>query len=195
MEESLREICREARERKHITAQDLSDETGIPFSTINNYFASASRAPSVYNAGLICAVLGVSLDKYFGIEPEITPEERLRQFEESRDADIRAARLEGNLEQLSAALVEHKKQMRRMRKLLYIMSALFTIVLLVSTGYIFLDFKLPHVGIIRGGEMGIFGIVVLILLCCSVAMILASIISAAKYRRQFERDLWGAYYE
>lgn len=62
---TLREICKEAKVRQGITTQQLADETGISISTINNYFASASKAPSVYNAGDICAVLGVSLDRYF----------------------------------------------------------------------------------------------------------------------------------
>ena len=67
MEDTLKELCREARDRQNITIQDLADETGISISTIGNFFATKSKAPNVYNAGAICAVLGVSLDRYFGI--------------------------------------------------------------------------------------------------------------------------------
>lgn len=58
MNPTLRDICKDAKIRKGITTQKLSDETGISISTINNFFATASKSPSVYNAGDICAVLG-----------------------------------------------------------------------------------------------------------------------------------------
>lgn len=75
MEDTLKELCREARDRQNITIQDLADETGISISTIGNFFASKSKAPNVYNAGAICAALGVSLDRYFGITEKLSPED------------------------------------------------------------------------------------------------------------------------
>lgn len=38
MEDTLKELCREARDRQNITIQDLADETGISISTIGNFF-------------------------------------------------------------------------------------------------------------------------------------------------------------
>lgn len=67
----IRDICREKRDEKKLTAQQLADETGIPLSTVNNYFASTSKAPSVYTVGPICKALGVSMDDYFGIVREV----------------------------------------------------------------------------------------------------------------------------
>lgn len=65
-EKTLRELCKESRGYK--TAQEIADETNIPISTVNNFFAVASKAPSVYTAGPICRACGVSLDKFFGID-------------------------------------------------------------------------------------------------------------------------------
>ena len=66
---SLQDECYEARTQQRKTAQIIADESGIPFSTVNNFFAAASKHPSVYTVGPICKSLGVSLDHYFGIVP------------------------------------------------------------------------------------------------------------------------------
>lgn len=77
----LQDICREAKERKKLTNQDVADKSDVNISTVNNFFSSASKSPSVYTVGPICAVLGVSLDRIFEIVPddpgdEPTPSER-----------------------------------------------------------------------------------------------------------------------
>lgn len=46
MEDTLKELCREARDRQNITIQDLADETGISISTIGNFFATNPRRPT-----------------------------------------------------------------------------------------------------------------------------------------------------
>lgn len=177
------DLCREAKERKRITAQELADETGISISTINNYFASASKAPSVYNAGMICAVLGVSMDGYFGIEPEQTAEERLQQAMDNRAADIRAARLEGGMEQLSGAVKEHKAQLHNLRVLLFTVCALFTVVLLVVAWYVLFDYEVPNRGLIQGGETGVFAWAIILLLAVCFVVIILALVSAARYTK------------
>lgn len=39
----------------------------VKIITINNFFAASSKLPSVSTAGAIYAVLGVSLDRFYGI--------------------------------------------------------------------------------------------------------------------------------
>lgn len=73
MEESLQEICREAKYRAKMTAQDISDCSDVPLSSVNNFFSSSSKMPSIYTAGPICRVLGVSIDAFFHIKPTPDP--------------------------------------------------------------------------------------------------------------------------
>lgn len=73
MEESLQELCREAKYRAKMTAQDISDYSDVPLSSVNNFFAAASKMPSIYTAGPICRVLGVSIDAFFHIQPTPDP--------------------------------------------------------------------------------------------------------------------------
>lgn len=37
MEDTLKELCREARDRQNITIQDLADETGISIDVIHKF--------------------------------------------------------------------------------------------------------------------------------------------------------------
>lgn len=68
--ETIQDICWKERETQRKTAQTIADESGISISTVNNYFSSASKQPSVYTVGPICKSLGVSLDRYFEIVPK-----------------------------------------------------------------------------------------------------------------------------
>lgn len=51
MEKSLQDTCRDAKLEQHITAQEIADRSGVPLSSVNNFFASTSKAPGVYAAG------------------------------------------------------------------------------------------------------------------------------------------------
>ena len=58
-----------------MTAQDIADASNVPLSTVNNFFANASKSPSINTAGSICAVLGISLDAYYGVGTHYTATE------------------------------------------------------------------------------------------------------------------------
>lgn len=73
---TIKDLCWQSRDKKRMTAQDISDESGISLSTVNKFFAAASQSPSVYTVGPICAALDVSLDQYFGIVVENDLSER-----------------------------------------------------------------------------------------------------------------------
>lgn len=94
MEESLQEICREAKYREKMTAQDISDNSDVPLSSVNNFFSSSSKMPSIYTAGPICRVLGVSIDAFFHIQPTPNPsiEAQLAHEQEMNQLRVRAIR-------------------------------------------------------------------------------------------------------
>lgn len=58
-----------------MSSQELAERSGIPLSTVNNFFAAASKLPSAATAGAICAILGVSMDAVYGIKepPDVAP--------------------------------------------------------------------------------------------------------------------------
>lgn len=63
----IKEALKEQRDEMKMTNQDIADKSGLSLNTVTNYFSSRSKAPSIYTVGPLCAALGVSLDRHFGI--------------------------------------------------------------------------------------------------------------------------------
>lgn len=78
---TIQDLCREKKAALRMTAQDIADQSGVPLSTVNNFFANASKSPSISTAGPICAVLGISMDEFFGIGDHYTATEETLQAE------------------------------------------------------------------------------------------------------------------
>nr|DAQ52666.1 MAG TPA: Helix-turn-helix XRE-family like protein [Caudoviricetes sp.] len=191
MEDTLKELCREARDRQNITIQDLADETGISISTIGNFFASKSKAPNVYNAGAICAALGVSLDEYFGIEKTITTEDELVQVSEQlkhqkqiHDADVHIANLEGSMEQMAKTIDYQRKKARLTKFAIYGLMLVCSMFMAVIVGYIFFDYRVPNQGLIQGGEAGVFAWIVFLLLAVGIGIFAAVFIVSLRYTKE-----------
>ena len=63
-----------------MTYQEIADEADVPMRTVGGCLSGTTKAPSVYTVGAICRVLHVSLDDYFGIEPD-EPQEHQNELE------------------------------------------------------------------------------------------------------------------
>lgn len=73
---TIQEMCNEKRIALGLTHQNIADQAEMPLQTVRNFFSRASKAPSIYITAQICAVLGVSLDEFFGIAERLTQEEK-----------------------------------------------------------------------------------------------------------------------
>lgn len=191
MRGSLQELCAQARDAQNISMQQLIDETGIPEGTVKNFFASCSKNPSVYNAGLICSVLGISLDEYFGIEPVLTTEDKLAQANEQlkyqkqlHDADVRIAHLEGGMEQMAKTIDRQNQKEKRIKSALYGLMLLSAILMAIVAGYIAFDYRVSNEGLIQGGQASIFAWIVILLLAIGIGVIAAAFIMALQYSKQ-----------
>lgn len=131
---SLQDVCYDARTQQRKTAQIIADESGVPFSTVNNFFASASKHPSVYTVGPICKALGVSLDQYFGIVPteDVTEHQK----------DMMSQQLQHEKEVNRIITANSKRQSR-------IILALLVVLILALIYGITLDILNPSIGIFR----------------------------------------------
>lgn len=78
---TIQEVCKAKRNALGMTIQDIAEASGIPPSTVNNFFTHASKAPYISTVGPICAVLGVSLDEFYGIGDHLTASEETLQAE------------------------------------------------------------------------------------------------------------------
>lgn len=184
MEDSLKELCRESRNRQNITIQDLSDKTGIPISTLGNFFAAKSKAPNVYNAGAICAALGVSLDRYFGITEVLSPEEQLHQMQHDRANELKIAHLEGGMKQMASTIDHQRREEKHTKFALYGLTLLCAVLMAVVVGYVAFDYNVPGAGLIRGGEASVFAWAVIILLAVGIGVLAAVFIMALRYSKK-----------
>lgn len=129
-----------------MTAQDIADKSGVPLSTVNNFFANASKAPSINTAGPICAVLGISIDEFFGITDKLTMSEEVLS---AKNDTLRAHKQE-----LEKHLVDNDKTMKIMmdgvRTRNRVIAALLVLLCLTIVYAIYLDFHCIQFGFWRG---------------------------------------------
>lgn len=174
MSKSLQDICREARNRQGMTNQDVADNSNVPLSSVQNFFASTSKTPTVNNSGNICRACGVSLDKYFGITPDVLPEEQIKQMERDHKAELVTANLEGRIEQLL-------KNEKRLRISLYSTVLLSVVLLFALVGYMMFDYNVPNAGLIQSGQASTAAWIVMILLAVGAGVIVSVFLSALRY--------------
>lgn len=174
MSKSLQDICREARNRQGMTNQDVADNSNVPLSSVQNFFASTSKTPTVNNSGNICRACGVSLDKYFGITPDVLPEEQIEQMERDHKAELVTANLEGRIEQLL-------KNEKRLRISLYSTVLLSVVLLFALVGYMMFDYNVPNAGLIQSGQASTAAWIVMILLAVGAGVIVSVFLSALRY--------------
>ena len=94
---NIQEVCRIRKEELKLTYQEISDVSGVPLSTVQNFFSKFSKAPSIYTVAPICKALGISLDEAFEISENLTPTEetlQARNDELERQVDAKADTIE-----------------------------------------------------------------------------------------------------
>lgn len=181
MSKSLQDICREARDRQGMTNQDVADNSNVPLSSVQNFFASTSKTPTVNNSGNICRACGVSMDKYFDITPDVLPEEQIEQMERDHKAELVTANLEGRIEQLA-------KSEKRLRISLYSIALLSVVLLLALVGYMMFDYNVPYAGLIQSGQASTAAWIVMILLAVGVGVIASAFLSALRYAKKITEE-------
>ena len=143
---TIQDLCKDKKAALHMTAQDIAEKSGVPLSTVNNFFANASKAPSITTAGPICKVLGVSIDEYFEITDKLTMSEEVLS---ARNDTLRAHKNE-----LEKHLVDNGKTMKIMMDGVHtrnrIIAVLLVLLCLTIVYAIYLDFHCIQFGFWRG---------------------------------------------
>ena len=188
MSKSLQDLCRAARDRQGMTNQDVADIANVPLSSVQNFFASTSKTPTVNNSGNICRACGVSMDKYFDITPVVMPEDQVRQMEHDRRAELKLAHMEGSMEQLNQKVESQAKTEKRMRISLYSITVLAVVLLMVLIGYVVFDYRVPNAGLIQGGQASTLAWIVIVLLAVGVGVIVSAFLNALRYARKITEE-------
>lgn len=136
---TIQDLCREKRAALNMTAQDISDASNVPLSTVNNFFSNTSKAPSINTVGPICAVLGISLDAFYGIGTHYTAtEETLHAENVGLEKHLSSKR------QIITMMEQGVKTRNR------IIAALLVLLFLATVYGLYLDFNCIQIGFWRG---------------------------------------------
>lgn len=136
---TIQDLCRAKKAALHMTSQDIADKSGVPLSTVNNFFANASKSPSISTAGPICAVLGISLDEFFDIGDHYTATEETLQAEK--------VGLEKHLSSKRQIISMMEQGVRTRNR---IIAALIVLLFLVAMYALYLDVHCVQLGFWRG---------------------------------------------
>lgn len=135
---TIQDLCRDKKAALRMTAQDIADQSGVPLSTVNNFFANASKSPSINTAGPICAVLGISIDEFFDIGDHYTATEETLQAEK--------VGLEKRLSNKRQIITMMEQGVRIRNR---IIAALLVLLCLVAMYALYLDFHCVQIGFWR----------------------------------------------
>ena len=136
---TIQDLCREKRAALNMTAQDISDASNVPLSTVNNFFANSSKAPSINTVGPICAVLGISLDAFYGIGTHYTANEETLHAE-----NVGLEKHLSSKRQIITMMAQGVKTRNR------VIAALLVLLFLSMTYALYLDFNCIQIGFWRG---------------------------------------------
>lgn len=135
----IQDLCREKRAALGLTAQDIADASNVPLSTVNNFFANSSKAPSINTVGPICAVLGISLDAFYGIGTHYTANEETLHAE-----NVGLEKHLSSKRQIITMMEQGVKTRNR------IIAALLVLLFLATAYGLYLDFNCIQIGFWRG---------------------------------------------
>lgn len=109
----IKDLCKEARNRRGLTNQEISNLISERFgiedfsvNTINNFFSERSKATTIYTTGYICAVLEISIDAVFGIETKISTEEEAEFIRQLKEITVELRFKEQQIAHLEKLLAE-----------------------------------------------------------------------------------------
>ena len=136
---TIQDLCREKRASLNLTAQDIANASNVPLSTVNNFFANSSKSPSINTVGPICAVLGISLDAFYGIGTHYTANEETLHAEN--------VGLEKHLSSKRQIITMMEKGVKTRNRII----AALLVLLFFATAYgLYLDFNCIQIGFWRG---------------------------------------------
>ena len=184
MSASIQELCRNAKKRMGVTSQDISDGTGIPLSSVNNFFASSSKAPSFYLVCAICRFLGVSVDRALEITGNISPEEELRQVQDEKERELQSTKMKYENEKLKELNAVHAKLDKSRRTVIIILSALCALLALSLVFCLMVDASIRNAGLIQNGKASAAAWLLILLVAVAVGVMGTVLFNALRYGKE-----------
>lgn len=161
--DAYQEEVRRAKNSSGLTLQELSDKTGVPYNNICTVNAGTMKQPRLYYSAATCKVLGLSLDKLFGL-PRDDTQELADAKAVNHKLEIENARIKND--------VEHHKRINAVyRPLVFGLISVCAILLCATIGYIIFDIQLKNIGLFRSSGLTVLAVFLAIVVIAAVALI------------------------
>lgn len=153
-------VFRMARARCGLTNEELSDRSGVPYSTARNA-QSGNGGVTIVQAAALARVLGLSIDEMFGaFKPE---------------AERQRAELEQRIRALELELAERNGEIRSLRDSNDALRSeltrrTYSLMFFAVVWYLIWDFRLPNAGLIIGGNISLAAWFILLLVIAAACV-------------------------
>lgn len=161
---------RKAKDASGLTLPELTELSGVSYSSVCRTNAGTMSNPLLYNSAAICKTLGLSLDELFGLQksPE-NPDELLRRI---HCLELEAAQKDGEIARLQAINKIQSDGLRARRPIIYTLLCLCAILSVSLCAYLVVDSKISDAGLIRFGNISVFGwLMIAIVVAASVSIV------------------------
>ncbi len=155
-----------ARKKAGISLQKLSEQTGVPQSTINNLSVGKQSYPKLYDAAAICKVLELSLDEMFGLDHKSADE--LAHVQKMHELTLENVRSANEIKRLIDVGAERE---RRLTMYINILSAAVAFFVLVTIGYMVFDMHILDAGLFKQSNISVFAVLLVIFVIGAVAVL------------------------
>ncbi len=156
------EAFRMARARSGLTNEELSERSGVLYSTVRNA-QSGNGGVTIVQAAALARVLDLSIDEMFGaVKPE-AERQRAELEQRIRALELELAERNGEIRSLRDSGAALRSDLARRTFALAVVCSLLSVAIV---GYLVWDFRIADAGLIIGGNMslGAWLVVLLVIL-------------------------------
>lgn len=160
---------RKAKNAAGYTIEKLVDESGVPTDFVSSLSAGSAKKPSLFYTVCVCKVLGISIDRLFGLHEGGSDEQRVERIHE---LELELARKDGEIQRLEALNAIKDEGLRNRRTLVYAMCATLALLLCAVIGYVVFDIQLKNIGLFRSANVTVAAVFVVIIIIGAVALLI-----------------------
>ena len=176
--DAYQEEIKKAKNSSGMTLQELSDKTGVPYNNICTINAGTMKQPLLYYSAATCKVLGLSLDKLFGLQTTDDAKELAETKSENHKLKkkVEATNVESHQFEIENAKlterVDHFKHLSTIyRPLIFGLIGVCAILLCTVIGYIIFDIQIKNMGLFQSSGLTVLAVFLAIVVLAAVALI------------------------
>lgn len=157
--EGYQPAIKAAKNAKGYTIQRLADESGVSYSAVAKLMNDTQANPLLYNGVALCKVLGLSLDKLFGLEP----------------APDSPGELQARIHELEIQLAQAETRAELYRNAYNKLLVALILILPIVIGYLIWDVQYLSAGVFQASGVSVLAVPIIITVVITAAILLSAL--------------------